>query len=60
MLQEAISRRSELKQLDSLGSVAAANFKTARSGYLPILSGTASIGYATGVSLLETMSGELA
>ncbi|ACM19093.1 efflux pump, RND family, outer membrane protein [Geotalea daltonii FRC-32] len=46
VLQEAISRRSELKQLDSLGSVAAANLKTARSGYLPILSGTASVGYA--------------
>lgn len=46
MVQGAIGSRPEMKQLDALKSVATANLKTAKSGYFPILSGTASIGYA--------------
>jgi outer membrane protein TolC len=44
--QDALANRAELKRLDALKDAAAGNLKTARSGYLPILSGTASVGYA--------------
>ena len=44
--QEAVRNRAELQQLEALKSNASANLKTARGSYLPILSGTASIGYA--------------
>jgi TolC family type I secretion outer membrane protein len=44
--QEAIANRAELKQLNALQTSAAASLKTAKSGYLPVLSGTASVGYA--------------
>ncbi|MCM2356744.1 MAG: TolC family protein [Geobacteraceae bacterium] len=44
--EEALAGRAELKRLDALKGGAAATLKTARSGHLPILSGTASIGYA--------------
>ena len=43
---EAFANRAELKRLNALKGAAAANLKTARSGYLPILSGTANVGYA--------------
>jgi outer membrane protein TolC len=43
---EAFANRPELQRLDALNIVASANLKTVRSGYLPVLSGTASIGYA--------------
>jgi outer membrane protein TolC len=43
---DAFANRAELKRLNDLKLSAAANLKTARSGYLPTLSGTASIGYA--------------
>jgi len=44
--QDALANRAELKRLNALKDAAAGNLKTARSGYFPILSGTASIGYA--------------
>ena len=44
--QEAIRNRAELQQLSGLKSAASANLKTARGSYMPILSGTASVGYA--------------
>lgn len=44
--QDALKNRSELQQLAALKSTADANLKTARASYLPILSGTASAGYA--------------
>jgi outer membrane protein len=44
--QEALTNRAELKRLNALQNSAEANLKTARSGYLPTLSGTASVGYA--------------
>lgn len=44
--EEAIRNRAELRQLSALKSAASANLKTARGSYLPILSGTASAGYA--------------
>jgi len=44
--QDALVNRAELKRLKALKEAAAGNLKTARSGYLPILSGTASVGYA--------------
>ncbi|GFO53591.1 protein CyaE [Geomonas sp. Red276] len=44
--KDAIANRAELKRLAALESSAAASLKTAKSGYLPILSGTASVGYA--------------
>lgn len=44
--QDALANRAELKRLNALKDAAAGNLKTARSGYLPILSGTASVGYA--------------
>lgn len=44
--QEAIQNRAELKLLANQKTAANANLKTARGSYLPILSATASIGYA--------------
>jgi len=44
--QEAFAKRAELKLLKAEKGSAAAALRTARSGYLPILSGTASAGYA--------------
>lgn len=44
--REAFSARAELKQLSALKSSAAASVKTAKSGFLPVLSGSASAGYA--------------
>jgi len=44
--QEAVQNRAELKQLTTLKSAAYANLKTAKGSYLPILSGSANIGYA--------------
>jgi len=44
--QEALSNRAELQQLAALKTAVAANLSSAKSGYLPILSGTASVGYA--------------
>ncbi len=44
--QEAMRNRAELQQLTALKSAASANLKMAKSSYLPVLSGTANIGYA--------------
>lgn len=44
--QDAVRNRAELQQLAALQTAANANLKTAKGSYLPILSGTASIGYA--------------
>ena len=44
--EEALHNRSELKQLSSLRDAAAGSLRSARSGYLPTLSGTASYGEA--------------
>ena len=44
--QDALRHRAELHQLSGLQAAASANLKTARGSYLPILSGTASAGYA--------------
>ncbi len=44
--REAFANRAELKRLAALKNSATAALKTARSGYLPVLSGTANIGYA--------------
>jgi outer membrane protein len=44
--QEALRQRAELQQLTALKTTASANLKSAKSSYLPILSGTASAGYA--------------
>jgi outer membrane protein len=44
--QEAMRNRAELQQSMALKSAASANLKSAKGSYLPILSGTASIGYA--------------
>ncbi len=46
--QDAVNNRAELRQLAALKSVASANLKTAKGSYLPVLSGTANIGYADG------------
>jgi len=43
---EAFINRAELKRLTALKSSAAAALKTARSGYFPLLTGSASAGYA--------------
>lgn len=43
---DAISNRPELQQLSALRSAARSALKSANSTYLPVLSGTASIGYA--------------
>jgi outer membrane protein TolC len=45
--QEALEDRAELKRLHALENAAAAGVKVARSGELPILSGTASAGRAS-------------
>lgn len=45
-LQEGVKNRAELHQLSALKSAAEASLKTARASYLPVLSGTASAGYA--------------
>lgn len=44
--QQATSKRAELEQLTALRSAASAQLASAKSSYLPILSGTASFGYA--------------
>ena len=44
--QDAVLNRAELQQFAALKMVANANLKTAKGSYLPILSGTASVGYA--------------
>lgn len=44
--EEALSNRAELQQATALKMAATANLKTAKGSYLPILSGTASVGYA--------------
>ncbi|HEX9079923.1 MAG TPA: TolC family protein, partial [Desulfuromonadaceae bacterium] len=44
--QEAMRNRAELQQLAALKAAATSNLKSARGSYLPILSGTASVGYA--------------
>ncbi|MBF0551510.1 MAG: TolC family protein [Deltaproteobacteria bacterium] len=44
--QEALANRAELKRFQALTNSAAAALKTARSGYLPTISGTAGVGYA--------------
>jgi TolC family type I secretion outer membrane protein len=44
--RDAVANRAELQQLSALESAATANLKTAKGSYLPILSGTASVGYA--------------
>jgi outer membrane protein TolC len=44
--QDAMRNRAELQQLAALKSAASASLKTAKGSYLPILSGTANIGYA--------------
>lgn len=43
---EALQNRAELQQLTALKAAASANIKSAKSTYLPILSGTANAGYA--------------
>ena len=43
---EALHKRAELQQLTALRMTAASNLKSAKSSYMPILSGTASAGYA--------------
>ena len=44
--EEALRNRSELKRLSSLKDAASGSLRSARSGYLPTLSGTASYGEA--------------
>ncbi len=44
--QDAVANRAELKRLIALKAAATASLQAARSGYFPILSGTASVGYA--------------
>jgi len=44
--QQALRNRAELRQLTALKSAASGYLKSARSSYLPILSGTAAVGYA--------------
>jgi outer membrane protein len=44
--QNALSTRAELQQVAALKSAANGNLTSAKSSYLPILSGVASIGYA--------------
>lgn len=44
--QDAVKDRAELQQLAALKSAADASLRTARGSYLPILSATASAGYA--------------
>jgi outer membrane protein len=44
--EDAFANRAELKRLTALNMAAAAKLKTAGNGHLPVLSGTASVGYA--------------
>ncbi len=44
--QDAVRNRAEMQQFTALKSAAAGNLKSAKSSYLPILSGVASAGYA--------------
>jgi outer membrane protein len=44
--QDAVRNRPELQQFAALKSAASGNLKSAKSSYLPILSGIASVGYA--------------
>ena len=44
--QEALRSRGEMQQLAALASAAGAELKSAKGSYLPILSGSASYGYA--------------
>lgn len=44
--QAAFTGRAELKRLNALQSAAVAGLQTAKAGYLPVLSGSASAGYA--------------
>lgn len=44
--QEAVHNRAELQQFAALKSAAAGNLSSARSSYLPILTGVANAGYA--------------
>ncbi|MBT0666484.1 TolC family protein [Geobacter pelophilus] len=44
--QDALRLRAELQQMAALKMSATANLKTAKSTYLPVISGTASAGYA--------------
>ncbi|MSN26913.1 MAG: TolC family protein [Geobacter sp.] len=44
--QDALRNRPELQQFAALKLAATGNLKTAKSSYLPILSGVASVGYA--------------
>jgi TolC family type I secretion outer membrane protein len=44
--QDAVRNRAELQQFAALKSAASGNLKSAKSSYLPILSGVASAGYA--------------
>jgi len=44
--QDAVRNRAELQQFAALKTAASGNLKTAKSSYLPILSGVASAGYA--------------
>lgn len=44
--QDALRTRAELQQVTALKSAASGNLKSAKSSYLPILSGVASVGYA--------------
>ena len=44
--QDAVSNRAELQQFAALKSAASGNLKSAKSSYLPILSGVVSVGYA--------------
>ncbi len=51
--EEALRNRSELKRLSSLKDAASGSLRSARSGYLPTLSGTASYGEAAQSMLPE-------
>ena len=44
--QESLRNRAELRQLAALKAAATGDLRSARSGYLPVLSGTAALGYA--------------
>ncbi len=44
--QDAVLNRAELQQFAALKSAAAGNLKSAKSSYLPLLTGTTSAGYA--------------
>lgn len=43
---DALTNRAELKRLSALENAASASLKTAKTGYLPVLSGAATVGYA--------------